>query len=89
MAFSLHGVHVPHRKNTANTSAQILPIPTSVTLPMSMHIGKPAVPVVKVGDTVCVGTLIAEQDGFISSPVYSSVSGKVYIENHGNQLRRD
>lgn len=42
-----------------------------------MHIGKPAVPVVKVGDHVDVGTLVARQDGFISSPVYSSVSGKV------------
>jgi electron transport complex protein RnfC len=44
---------------------------------MSMHIGKPAVPVVKVGDHVDVGTLIAEQDGFVSSPVYATVSGTV------------
>ncbi len=77
MAFSLHGVHVPHRKNTADTSAKRLPSPTSVTIPMSMHIGKPAIPCVKVGDSVCVGTLIAQQDGFISSPIYSSISGKV------------
>ena len=52
MAFSLHGVHVPHRKNTADTSAKRLPSPTSVTIPMSMHIGKPAIPCVKVGDSV-------------------------------------
>lgn len=77
MAFSLKGIHVPHRKNTANMSAVRMPAPKVVTLLTSMHIGKPAKPVVKVGDKVAVGTLVAEQDGFISSPVYSSVSGTV------------
>ncbi len=77
MAFYLHGVHLPHRKNTAGKEALCLPSPASVTIPMSMHIGKPAVPAVKVGDTVKIGTLIGEQDGFVSSPVYSSISGKV------------
>lgn len=51
--------------------------PKMVTFPMSMHIGAPAIPTVKVGDEVKVGSLIAEQNGFISSPIYSSVSGKV------------
>ncbi len=77
MAFSLHGVKVPHRKNTANTAAVRITASKTVTLPTVMHIGKPAVPVVKVGDHVDIGTLVARQDGFISSPVYSSVSGKV------------
>ena len=77
MAFSLHGVHVPHRKNTAAMPAVRMGVPSSVTLPMVMHIGKPAIPVVKVGDHVDIGTLIAEQDGKISSPIYASVSGKV------------
>ena len=77
MAFSLHGVHVPHRKNTAAMPAVRMGAPSTVTLPMVMHIGKGAIPVVKVGDHVDVGTLVAEQDGKISSPVYASVSGKV------------
>lgn len=77
MAFYLHGIHVPHRKNTANTVPLRLNAPETVTIPTAMHIGKPATPVVKVGDEVKVGTLIAEQNGFISSPVYSSISGKV------------
>ena len=77
MAFSLRGIHVPHRKNTANMAAVRMPAPASVTLLTAMHIGKPAKPVVKVGDHVDVGTLVAEQDGFISSPVYASVSGTV------------
>lgn len=77
MRFFLNGVKVPHRKNTEAQAAVRMPAPESVTIPMQMHIGRPAVPVVKAGDKVFVGTLIAEQDGFISSPVYSSVSGVV------------
>ena len=49
----------------------------SVTIPTVMHIGKPARVCVKVGDAVSVGTLIAEADGALSSPIYASVSGKV------------
>ncbi len=77
MAFYLRGVHLPHRKHTAGTEPSVMGAPKSVTIPMSMHIGNPAIPVVKVGDHVNVGTLIAEQDGFISSPIYASISGKV------------
>ena len=43
----------------------------------SQHIGKPAVPVVKKGDSVLVGQIIAEASGFISANVVSSVSGTV------------
>ena len=77
MAFYLPGVHTPHRKNTANQPVARIDIPESVTIPMGMHIGKSAVPVVKVGDTVKVGTRIGEADGKISSNIYSSISGKV------------
>lgn len=76
MAF-LHGVHTPHRKNTADKGAERLTDVKSVTLPMQMHIGAPAVPAVKVGDLVKVGTLIAEAANGLSSPIYASVSGKV------------
>ena len=78
MAFSLPGVHVPHRKNTADTPAMTMSsIGQFVTIPMSMHIGAPAKPIVKVGDEVKVGTLIAEAGGAVSAPIHSSVSGKV------------
>ncbi len=73
----LRGVHVPHRKNTAGMAPVRMPVPETVTIPMSMHIGAPAVPVVKPGDAVKVGQLIAAPGGYVSSPVYSSVSGKV------------
>ncbi len=73
----LHGVHVPHRKNTAECVPTRMPPPAVVTIPMSMNIGKPATPVVKPGDEVKVGQRIGEAGGFVSSPVYSGVSGKV------------
>ncbi len=77
MASYLHGIHTPHRKGTKNGSVVRMDPPQILTVPMSMHIGKPAVPTVKVGDLVKVGTKIGEADGYISSNVYSGVSGKV------------
>ncbi|MDR3277240.1 MAG: electron transport complex subunit RsxC [Oscillospiraceae bacterium] len=73
----LGGVHTPHWKTTANSPAEHLPIPPEVRLPMAMHIGAPAKAVVKAGDEVKVGQLIGEAAGFISSPIYASVSGTV------------
>ena len=73
----LHGIKVPHRKHTADNAPIRLAVPESVTIPMSMHIGKPASVLVKRGDEVKVGQLIGAQDGFISAPVHASVSGKV------------
>ena len=53
--------------------------------PLSQHIGAPANPIVKKGDHVLKGQKIAEAGGFVSAPVYSSVSGKVKgIEQHFN-----
>ena len=58
-------------------SAVKLPLPDSVVIPMAMHIGAPAKPVVKVGDYVKTGQLIGEPGGFVSAPIYASVSGTV------------
>lgn len=77
MSFFLRGVHVPHRKNTADQSPTRLRDVKTVTIPMSMHIGAPASPTVKVGDLVQVGTRIAEAVGTVSAPIHASVSGKV------------
>lgn len=77
MAFSLRSINLPHRKNTAEMAAVRMDAPKTVILPTSMHIGAPATPVVKVGDHVNVGALVAEQNGYVSSPVYATVSGTV------------
>lgn len=47
--------------------------------PLSQHIGAPAVPVVKKGDRVLTGQLIAEAGGFVSAPIYATVSGTVKV----------
>ena len=73
----LGNTHIPHHKNTADMAPLKMTPPKEVLLPMSQHIGAPATPVVKVGDEVKVGQLIAEASGYVSSPIYSSVSGKV------------
>ena len=73
----LHGVHLKHHKHTADIQPISMPVPKRVIIPMTMHIGAPAKPIVKVGETVLVGQRIAEAGGAVSSPIYSSVSGKV------------
>ncbi len=55
---------------------EMLPGPELV-FPLSQHIGAPAEAVVKKGDKVLAGQLIAKASGFVSAPVYSSVSGTV------------
>ena len=45
--------------------------------PLSQHIGAPANPIVKKGDRVLTGQKIAEASGFVSSPIYATVSGTV------------
>ena len=77
MRMKLHGVHAPSRKNTAELTALRLPVPKTVEIPMSMHIGAPAIPVVKPGEAVKVGQLIGQAGGYVSAPIYASVSGTV------------
>ena len=74
---SAKGAAVPHVKATAGLPTVKMPVPEHVVIPMSMHIGAPAEPVVKKGDTVMVGTVIGKAGGFVSANIYSSVSGTV------------
>lgn len=72
------GIHPPEWKELSENKAfETMPNPSSVAIPISQHIGKPSKIVVKKGDEVKEGMIIAEQDGFISSPIFSSVTGKV------------
>lgn len=71
------GIHPPENKLTANIAIGYLPIPKSVTIPVSQHIGAPATTIVNKGDYVKTGQIIATNQGFVSSNIHSSVSGKV------------
>ena len=83
------GVHPSERKEyTEHLALKRFPDPEEVVIPLSMHAGAPANPVVQVGDEVKVGQKIGEAAAFISSPVHSSVSGTVTaIENRGHATR--
>lgn len=73
----LNGIKLKHRKNTENCATVDFPVPGKVRIPMSMHMGVPCQPIVKVGDTVAVGQKIGDCDAPFSVPVHSGVSGKV------------
>ncbi|MBR6610086.1 MAG: electron transport complex subunit RsxC [Oscillospiraceae bacterium] len=75
---SAEGAHVPHYKNTENCETVKMPVPKRVFVSMSQHIGAPAKACVKKGDVVAVGDVIGTAGGFISAPVHSPVSGKVF-----------
>ena len=76
--FRIGGVHPEENKLSAESATQVAKLPRQAIFPLSQHIGAPAKPVVKKGDKVKVGTLLAEAGGFVSAPIYSSVSGTVF-----------
>lgn len=75
--FKIGGVHPPENKLSTQSAITVLPVPKTVTVPLGQHLGVPAKPIVKKGDVVKVGQLIAESNGFISANIHSPVSGKV------------
>ena len=80
--FRIGGIHPPENKRTARQPIEQAPLPKQAVIMLSQHIGTPAQPVVKKGDRVKVGTLIAQASGCVSAHIHSSVSGVVSkIEN--------
>ena len=76
--FRIGGIHPEENKLTHEVPTKVAALPKQAIFPLSQHIGAPAKPVVQKGDKVKVGTLIAEAGGFVSAPIYSSVSGTVF-----------
>ena len=75
--FRIGGIHPEENKLTHDVATQVAPLPQQAIFPLSQHIGAPAVPIVQKGDKVKVGTKIADAGGFVSAPIFSSVSGTV------------
>ncbi len=72
------GIHPKyHKELTAGKSVVQANPPQRIVVPVSQHIGAPAKPEVKIGDEVKRGQIIGTPSGFVSSPVHSSISGKV------------
>lgn len=75
--FKIGGVHPAENKIAAGQPIENLPLPVEVVLPVAQHIGAPAKPVVKKGDKVTRGQVVAEAGGFVSAPVHTPISGTV------------
>ncbi len=73
----LNGIKLSHRKNTENCATVDFPLPAKIRIPMSMCMGTPCQPLVKIGDEVKVGQKIADSEAAFSAPIHSGVSGKV------------
>ena len=71
------GVHPEYNKITSNVPIEALPLPKELYVPIAQHLGKPAKVVVKRGEHVKRGQIIAEADGFISANIHAPTSGKV------------
>lgn len=77
--FTFHGgIHPPHSKSqTEHSKTTEFPAPEVAVIPLSQHIGAPAVPVVEKGERVLVGQLIGEPKGTVSAAVHASIAGTV------------
>lgn len=72
------GIRLPLYKDlTANLKIETLPPPPKVIIHLAQHVGTPANPIVKHGDRVMVGQVVAEAAGPVSLPVHASVSGTI------------
>ena len=73
-----HGIHPPEMKDdTKGLPIRQFPFPPMIVLPLAQHIGAPSEPVVKEGDVVARGQLVAKANGYMSVPLHAPVSGKV------------
>ncbi|MEJ2255455.1 MAG: electron transport complex subunit RsxC [Woeseiaceae bacterium] len=78
-----HGVHPPeHKELTSGIASRRLPFPKEIVLPLSQHIGRPSEALVKPGDRVERGDVIAKASGFISSRVHATAAGTVKAIEH-------
>ncbi len=83
----LPGISLKKEKNLLEMPIEVMPVPSRVYIHFSQHKGIQAIPLVKPGDSVKNGTKIGEINTGVSSPVHSSLSGKVVdIKFHPHPL---
>jgi len=66
-----------HKHGTEHKAIEKVPLPDRVYIPLSQHLGKICVPLVKVDDLVATGQKIAATEAWVYSPIHASISGKV------------
>lgn len=73
-----HGIHPHgHKESTEQLAIQRMPFCSRYVLPINQHLGAPSTPVVKSGQTVERGQLLAQPSGFMSTTLHSPVAGKI------------
>jgi electron transport complex protein RnfC len=73
-----HGIHPPEMKeDTSRLSIRRFPFAPVLVVPLSQHLGKPAKPIVRPGQEVVRGQVIAEADGFLSVNMHAPATGTV------------
>ncbi len=80
--FRKGGIHPDGSKLTSEAAVIAIQMPAELALPLSQAIGAPSKPLVKAGDTVQRGQMIAEAGGFVGAPVHSPVTGTVKKLDH-------
>jgi len=72
------GIHPDtHKTSTEGKAIESNALPAKVILPVRQHIGAPSEPLVKKGDTVKKGQLIAAGNAPVSSNIHATISGTV------------
>lgn len=66
-----------HKELSDGKPSLITPLPELIILPLQQHIGIPSQPLVKTGEHVLKGQVIARADGYVSVPLHASTSGRV------------
>ncbi|MEX2372009.1 MAG: electron transport complex subunit RsxC [Bacteroidales bacterium] len=77
LTFARGGIHPPENKISAGKKIEFAGLPEQVIIPVTQHLGAPAKLLVEKGDEVKTGQLIAQAEGFVSTNIHSSVTGKV------------
>jgi len=72
-----HGIHPASHKNALAQPIRRMPFPRKLILPLAQHIGKPAIPLVTVGQEVVRGQPIASANGAMSAPIHAPADGVV------------
>jgi len=82
------GIHPSTKKEaTSNKQIETPELPSQVIIPVRQHIGSPAIPLVRVGDLVKKGRIIAKSEDNLSSYIHSSISGEIIgIEDRPHPL---
>lgn len=66
-----------HKSETIGKAIEVMPLPKKVYIPLSQHLGKACLALVKIGDSILTGQKIAAVDAHVSAPIHASISGKV------------